>query len=87
MEGFQNNRKEEHPYDGFNFNTNNVTTQVAAVEAAVDTYYAPLINGLVDDVDKSVEDLRAALESAGIRDVLAEMDKQAAEYIADKQAE
>lgn len=87
LEGFQNNRKEEHPYDGFNFNTNNVTTQVAAVEAAVDTYYAPLINGLVDDVDKSVEDLRAALESAGIRDVLAEMDKQAAEYIADRQAE
>lgn len=33
-------------------------------------YYEPLVSGLVNDVDQSIEDLRAALESAGIRDVL-----------------
>ena len=50
------------------------------------TYYDPLVNGLVGDVDQSIEDLRAALESAGIRDVLAEMESQAQSYIAEKQA-
>ena len=38
------------------------------------------------DVDKSIEDLRSALESAGIRDVLAEMTSQAEAYAAEKQA-
>lgn len=84
-ESFTNNQREDHPYDGFNFNTENVTSQVAAVEAAVDTYYKPLINGLVDDVDQSVKDMKSALESAGIRDILTELDKQAADYVAGKQ--
>ena len=44
-------------------------------------YYDPLVNGLVDDVDASIEALRQALESAGIRDVLAEMESQAAAYV------
>ena len=84
-ESFTNKQREDHPYDGFNFNTENVTSQVAAVEAAVDTYYKPLINGLVDDVDQSVKDMKSALESAGIRDILTELDKQAADYVAGKQ--
>lgn len=48
-------------------------------------YYEPLVSGLVTDVDQSIEGLRAALESAGIRDVLAEMESQATSYIAEKQ--
>lgn len=45
----------------------------------------PLMNGLVDDVDASIENLRSALESAGIRDVLAELESQAAAFVAEKQ--
>lgn len=79
------NVKPEHVYDGFNFNTTNVATQVAAVEAALGSYYSPLVNGLVDDVDGTIAQLKAALESAGIQDILTELEKQAAEYVASKQ--
>ncbi|MCM1044579.1 MAG: ABC transporter substrate-binding protein [Candidatus Gastranaerophilales bacterium] len=77
--------KEEHVYDGFNFDNTNVTTQMAAVDAAVATYYDPLVNGLVDDVEKSLEEFRAAMEKAGIRDIITELELQAAEYVESKQ--
>lgn len=83
VESWNNNIKADHPYDGFNFDSTKVSTQFAAVEAALGNYYEPLTNGLVDDVDASIEALRAALESAGIRDVLAEMESQAAAYVAE----
>lgn len=86
IESWENNIKPEHVYDGFNFDPTKVATQFAAVEAALGTYYAPLINGLVDDVDQSVAELKAALESAGIRDVLAEIESQAAAFVAEKQS-
>lgn len=82
LEKWNANVKAEHPYDGFNFDSTNVSTQMAAVDAAIGTYYDPLVNGLVDDVDGSIEALRAALEAAGIRDIIAEMERQAAEHVA-----
>lgn len=57
---------------------------MAAVEANIETYYNPLVNGLVDDVDATIEQFRAALESAGIQDVLDEMERQKEEFIAAK---
>ena len=56
------------------------------IKANIDTYYNPLVNGLVEDVDATIEQFRQALEAAGIRDVLAEMERQASEYAASKQA-
>lgn len=85
QDAWDNNIKETHYFDGFNFDTTNVSTQFAAVEAALGNYYEPLVNGLVDDVDQSIEELRAALESAGIRDVLAEMESQAENFVSEKQ--
>jgi len=58
---------------------------VAAVEAAIGSYYDPLVNGLVNDVDTSIAELKAALDNAGIQDILAELEAQAAEYVAAKQ--
>lgn len=84
LDAWNNNVKAEHPYDSFNFDSTAVSTQFAAVEAAVGTYFDPLVNGLVDDVDASIEEFKAALESAGIRDILAEMEKQAAEHVKNK---
>lgn len=57
---------------------------MAAVEANIETYYNPLVNGLVDDVDATIEQFRAALESAGIQDVLDELERQKEEFIAAK---
>ena len=67
------------------FDSSNVSTQFAAVEAAIDNYYNPLINGLVDDVDASIDAMNAAMDSAGIQDILDEMNRQAAEYVAEKE--
>lgn len=73
--------KEEHIYDGFNFDNTKVATQVAAVEANISAYFDPLVNGLVADVDATLEEFKHALESAGIRDVLAELQSQADKYV------
>lgn len=86
QEAFNNNIKPAHVYDGFNFDSTEVSTQFAAVEAALGNYYNPLINGLVDDVDKSIAEMKSALESAGIQTILDEMNKQAKEYVEAKKA-
>ena len=78
------NIKPSHVLDGFTFDNTNVASQVAAVEANIETYYNPLVNGLVDDVDATIEQFRAALESAGIQDVLDELERQKEEFIAAK---
>ena len=82
LAGWNANVKTEHPYDGFNFNAEPVTTQVAAVDAVVATYYGPLTNGLVDDVDATFNEFKEMLDKAGIRDIIAELEKQAAEHVA-----
>lgn len=78
------NIKPAHVLEGFTFDNTNVASQVAAVEANIETYYNPLVNGLVDDVDATIEQFRAALESAGIQDVLDELERQKEEFIAAK---
>lgn len=84
LDSWNNNVKPEHPYDGFNFDNTAVSTQMAAVDAALGTYIDPLLNGLVDDVDASIAQLKTALETAGIKDVIAELERQAAEHVASK---
>lgn len=84
VDKWNNNVKAEHIYDGFTFNTASVQTQVAAVEAVLPTYYSPLVNGMVDDVDATIAELGKALDQAGMQDILAELERQAAEYAASK---
>lgn len=79
---FLENVRETHPLDSFSFDSTAVSTQYAAVEAAMGTYFDPLLNGLVKDVDASLEEFRASLDAAGVRDVLDEMQKQIDEYVA-----
>jgi putative aldouronate transport system substrate-binding protein len=78
------NVKQPHPYDGFNFNVEPVSTQAAAVQSVMDSYFEPLKNGLVNDVDTAISDLKTLLDNAGMQDILVELDKQAAEYVAAK---
>ncbi len=79
---FLDNVKPDHPLDNFAFDTTSVSTQFAAVEAAMGTYFDPLINGLVDDVDTTLAQFRSALESAGIQDLLTELQRQVDEFVA-----
>ena len=71
-----------HPLDGFTFNQEPVSVQCAAIDAIKDTYFTPLMNGLVDDVDQTLSDYRTALDHAGMQDVLAELQRQIEEYLA-----
>lgn len=80
IEKWKGNVMPQTIYDGFNFDSTKVATQFAAVEAALGNYYEPLVNGLVDDVDKSIAEMKAALESAGIKDIQKELERQAAEF-------
>ncbi len=84
-EYIMSNAREDHILDGFSFNSEAVSTQYAAVDAAMGTYFNPLINGLVDDVDASLEQFRAAMDAAGMQDILAEINKQIEEFVASKQ--
>lgn len=42
------------------------------------------MNGIVKDVDASIADFKAAVESAGIRDIEKELQRQIEEYLAKK---
>ncbi len=80
QEAWKKNVMEPTIYDGFNFDSTPVSTQFAAVEAALGNYYDPLVNGLVKDVDKTIAEMKAALESAGIKDIQKELERQAKEF-------
>ncbi len=68
--------------DGFTFDSSVVSTQYAAVEAAMGTYWYPLCNGLVDDVDATIEEFKAALEYAGMQDIMDAMQEQVDTFVA-----
>ncbi|MCR4587278.1 MAG: ABC transporter substrate-binding protein [Lachnospiraceae bacterium] len=72
--------KAPHPLDNFSFDPTPVTTQMAAVQAALSMYYDPLCSGLVDDVDASIAEFKQAMDAAGMQDIIAEMERQIAEY-------
>lgn len=76
------NLSEDHILDGFAFDGTRVTTQVAAVEAAMGTYWTPLLCGMVTDVDTSLDQMLSALDAAGMQDILEELESQVEEYIA-----
>lgn len=71
-----------HALDSFTFNQEPVATQCAAIDAVKNTYLLPLLSGLVPDVDATLAEYRAALDAAGMQDVLAEIQKQVDEYLA-----
>jgi putative aldouronate transport system substrate-binding protein len=81
-EYYLENLRPEHVLDGFNFDATKVSTQFAAVEAAMGTYWYPLLNGFVDDVDATIAQFKAALEVAGMNDILAETQAQIDAFVA-----
>ena len=80
-ESYYQNIKPEHMLDYFGFDTTAVSTQVAAVEAADDTYWYPLLCGQVDDVDATIDQFKVALETAGLQDIIDEAQRQVDEYV------
>lgn len=72
--------KPYHIYDGFVFNSEHVSSEVAAVDAVVSQYFTPLLCGMAGDVDTAMAELRNQLDNAGIQAIYDEMKKQVDEY-------
>lgn len=74
------NIKPYHIYDGFVFNPENVSSEVAAVDTVVSQYFTPLLCGMSGDADAAIAELRTQLDNAGIQTIYDEIKKQAEEY-------
>ena len=61
-----------------------VSAELAAVNQVVQQYGAPINIGIVNDVDKAVEEYREQLKAAGIDKLLEEVTAQLKAYYADK---
>ncbi|MFD0670920.1 ABC transporter substrate-binding protein [Cohnella sp. GCM10027633] len=76
------------PYllNGFNVDTSNIKTELALIVNIEKQYSLPIQLGLVKDVDASVADLIERYKKAGAEKVAEEVKKQAAAFVASKQA-
>ena len=79
LKNFEEHKTEGHKYDAFNFDTTNVSTEVATVNSLVTQYYDPIKMGMVDDVDAAIAELRGQLEAAGIQRIYDEIKRQVEE--------
>jgi putative aldouronate transport system substrate-binding protein len=84
LDAWNSNIKQDHLYDGFVFNSSNVSTEMAAVDTVVSQYLTPLLCGMAGDVDPAIEELRKQLDNAGIQTIYDEIKKQAEEYKASR---
>ncbi|MBP3961781.1 ABC transporter substrate-binding protein [Paenibacillus lignilyticus] len=77
------------PYllNGFNIDTTNIKTELANIVNIDKQYSAPIQMGLVKDVDAAVADLIERYKKAGAEKVIEEVKKQAAAFVASKQAQ
>jgi putative aldouronate transport system substrate-binding protein len=69
------------PFASFIPDTQPVEQQIAAIETVITQYANPLYYGVVD-VDDQLDELKRAAENAGVNELLAEMERQANEYLA-----
>ncbi|WNS40719.1 ABC transporter substrate-binding protein [Paenibacillus sp. MMS20-IR301] len=73
------------PYLGFTFNSENIKTEVANIKNVSTQYAQPIFIGAVNNVDEAFDILDKKLKAAGIDRVKAEVEQQAAEFLAAKQ--
>lgn len=74
------NVKEPHIYEGFAFDSANVTSEMAAVSSIITQYYDPVVAGMAGDVDTAITELKKQLDNAGIQKIYFEFTRQAEEY-------
>lgn len=61
---------------GYVFDSSNVSAEAGAISNVIAEYLPRVQAGMVDDVDAAIEELVAALDKAGMTDVIAENQKQ-----------
>lgn len=65
-----------NPYENFSFNKEPVNAEMAALKQIEDEYARPLEAGIVDDVEKGVQELLKQQKLGGIEKVLQEVTRQ-----------
>ena len=77
---------EKSPILGFSFDPTSVSTQVSNVTNALAEYMPALVVGIYDDaqIDEQLDKMNAALDTAGIEDIIAEHQRQLDEWLANK---
>jgi len=73
-----------NPVDGLFLNTDNVKNEVAQREQLAAELGKPLAFGVVDDVDKAIDDFTAKLKKAGSDKIAAEFQKQVDAFLMQK---
>ncbi len=73
-----------NPYDGFGFDSGNVTAELSAVANVNAELGNQLMLGKTDNVDEALERYREQLKAAGIETIIDEVKNQLASYIAAK---
>jgi putative aldouronate transport system substrate-binding protein len=76
------NVKPEHPLDGFTFDKSRVTTELSIIDSLLAEYYTPLVSGMAGNAVPAMAALKRQLDSAGIARVIAEVNRQADEFLA-----
>lgn len=67
---------------GYSFNSENVATEIAAVNAVIAQYAPALECGMVDDVDAALATFNEQLDKAGINRIIEENQRQLSEWMA-----
>lgn len=74
------NKAPVSPLAGFTFNSEPVKTEIAQMATITANIDKMLGNGVVPDVDKYLADIKAKLDAAGQQKVIAEIERQIAEW-------
>ncbi|MCG8451794.1 MAG: ABC transporter substrate-binding protein [Spirochaetales bacterium] len=83
MQADYSTKKASNPIGDFNFNSEGVQSEIAAVTSVMGQYKTPLYWGLVDP-EKGMADLRTQLDRAGFPAILEELELQYRAYRAEK---
>lgn len=70
-----NNKAQKSPLFGFSYNTADMTTQISAIKNVVTKYRAVIESGYADPTE-TVKKFNQEMESAGVNDVVNDMQKQ-----------
>jgi len=80
---WNDNIKPAHPLDGFTFDKSRVTTELSIIDSLIAEYYTPLVSGMAGSAPAALATLRRQLDSAGIKRVIDEVNRQTAVYLKD----
>lgn len=78
----ENNKKKTYKDFGYNYDTSAMTNQLIAVNTVLDQYLPSLENGSVENVEEVYEQFIAALETAGINEIIADNQAQLDAWLA-----